>query len=608
MGSSVTTSIIAVWPIRLLLVLVCWALCGSGSCFCAAQQQAAVQITGDDTILNPREDDDDDSAISFSKLGEFLDRSVFGQKNSEDPFSKLATKTAGNGGGGGNLVLDAISDFVKGFATATGDDNDVGGNKATPGDQNGNAMDLSDHFLSNLVASLTAHGENGAAKSNQPSVNEMIDLFWNATLRVRDQLERTFKETTAGYDLNPVKLYYHMLQEESRKDPVYKRREHAFLPTVPESAVLPMADGLFLSQLAYVNDCSHVTKHLKAFHNDSWALVNCTVIGKPSQPAHYLAIRRVADPLPWNQPRNLWERLAKALTDETGSKNVLEVALVIRGSKELADLMSDGLLEPVNYHGGKAHDGILQSAIWIRESYTPFLEQLLQITGRSKIRLWLVGHSLGAGTAALACMEFNEHNSNGAIDAYSIGFGTPAVVSEELSEKAKSKVTTVVNDADCVPRMSGATLVNAWLKASACESWVEEAKHDVRQLRLVANVNFPFPDLANKILSGALDWLDSIQKEELAGAQKSGKTRPRRMIPVLVPPGECVHLFRDGTGWQAAYVPCSSFFDEIESVRHMINDHLIPTGYYQGLLGYIRGIKNDLNWKFEPDLLKLPVA
>jgi hypothetical protein len=96
----------------------------------------------------------------------------------------------------------------------------------------------------------------------------------------------------------------------------------------------------------------------------------------------------------------------------------------------------------------------------------------------------------GAGSAALACLEFNRPVSNSTrkatnatfsvngaishlngtnesvplIDAYALGFGTPAILSQEISEQSRSKVTTVINDADCVPRMSGATMVNMWLE------------------------------------------------------------------------------------------------------------------------------------------------
>ena len=49
-----------------------------------------------------------------------------------------------------------------------------------------------------------------------------------------------------------------------------------------------------------------------------------------------------------------------------------------------------------------------------------------------------------------------------AVNAIHFFTGTPAVLSPELSFKYRNAITTVVADADCVPRMSGQTLVNAW--------------------------------------------------------------------------------------------------------------------------------------------------
>ena len=72
--------------------------------------------------------------------------------------------------------------------------------------------------------------------------------------------------------------------------------------------------------------------------------------------------------------------------------------------------------------------------------------------------MWKIKNTT-AGAAAIACIEFNEEHGD-KIDADCIGFGCPALLSLELSEKWKPKITTVVNDADMVVRMSGATVAN----------------------------------------------------------------------------------------------------------------------------------------------------
>jgi hypothetical protein len=50
---------------------------------------------------------------------------------------------------------------------------------------------------------------------------------------------------------NPVQLYYYMLKEELKYDPVFKRRQHDFIKEGSENMALQLANGLYLSQLAY---------------------------------------------------------------------------------------------------------------------------------------------------------------------------------------------------------------------------------------------------------------------------------------------------------------------------------------------------------------------
>jgi Lipase (class 3) len=536
-------------------------------------QETAEVITADGTTANDGEHMD---KFDFSNFAAFLKNSVFGQAESDDPFSKLVKKPSD--------TFATLAQFIQSQSSVT-DETDR------------------DEFLTTLVGSATPMHQ-----QQRIPFQQMVDLFWNTTKQVREQLELTFNGTVNVAKLNPLQAYYYMLQQEAAKNSVYKRRQHAWMTALPEAVTVPMTDGLFLSQLAYANTCDDITTNLKKFHNNSWALLNCSVTGVPSRPAHFMAIRRVSDPLK-DQPENLWERIMKGVNEE--KNNLLEAVLVVRGTKQVADMMSDAMLEPADYRGGKAHDGILQSAIWLHETYKDFLENLLQVTGHSTLKLWLVGHSLGAGTAALACMEFNRQGgANGTtIDASALGFGTPAVVSLELSEAARSTITTVIDDDDCVPRMSGATLVNAWLNASASDSWIDESQADIRQLMAVMKEKLPFPDLTDKVMSGLLEWVAAVGEKTKAEQQDDSATKrkPTPVPQVLFPPGECVHLYRDGTGWQGVYMPCS-YFDEIEAVLHMVSDHLIPSGYYRGLLGYIRGLKNDMNWRFEPDLIDLPVS
>lgn len=209
-----------------------------------------------------------------------------------------------------------------------------------------------------------------------------------------------------------------------------------------------------------------------------------------------------------------------------------------------------------------------------------------------------------AGTAALASLEFNDQDCD-AVEAHSLGFGTPAVVSKNLSESLQQSVTTVIHDADAVPRMSGATLANAWLRIVRY-NWTDDALEDLQQLLNFIQENVPSmvagvlltDDTKEKIVKWFTSFL--ISQNNLPYIESSG------FEPVLFPPGECIHVYRDGVQWQGNVMPCHRF-SELEVVRHLIDDHLIPNGYYVGLLNFLRGAKKDWNWQFAHDLTRLPV-
>jgi hypothetical protein len=108
----------------------------------------------------------------------------------------------------------------------------------------------------------------------------------------------------------------------------------------------------------------------------------------PSMPSHFLLIHKN---IPWSEG---YERTVLPWMD---TKNELQITLVVRGTKHLSDVIADTLLELTDYRSGKAHSGILASGKALVERYTPKLKELLKHSGRDHIRLYIVGHSLGAG-------------------------------------------------------------------------------------------------------------------------------------------------------------------------------------------------------------------
>jgi hypothetical protein len=79
------------------------------------------------------------------------------------------------------------------------------------------------------------------------------------------------------------------------------------------------------------------------------------------------------------------------------------------------------------------------------------------------------------------------------------------------------------------------------------------------------------------------------------------KTVPNGIPTEVIPPGTCLHFYRNGLGYSAAYTPCI-FFEEIEYVPSLLDDHCCDTGYHRALLTTLRDLKNDLNAVFANEL------
>lgn len=184
------------------------------------------------------------------------------------------------------------------------------------------------------------------------------------------------------------------------------------------------------------------------------------------------------------------------------------------------------------------------------------------------------------GAASIACIEFNKHDK---IDATCIGFGCPALLSLELSNAWKDKITTVICDADCVPRMSKATISNLILDVMS-NDWTDQAVVDVRELFNVIQENTPIKIPQDKIQE-TLDWVTTYLQTQLK--PEMDKISKDRSTVQLFPPGKCIHMFRDGQGVSLRYTPCD-FFRDFDVCFTMVDDHLVSTGYNRLFHEFVR--------------------
>mmetsp|Transcript_26370 Transcript_26370/g.39952 ORF Transcript_26370/g.39952 Transcript_26370/m.39952 type:complete len:575 (-) Transcript_26370:162-1886(-) len=366
---------------------------------------------------------------------------------------------------------------------------------------------------------------------------------------VAKSLEKSFGTLDISR-LFPSSLFYYFEREDEVKNPSWKRRMHRFHSGIDVSQISLLYELLYLANLSYADNVEEI---LKGCQNakQPLELVYCDIKGDAKKPGHFVAL---------SKDQSIWS-------------SELRVVIVVRGTKTLADVMTDCIVDAVPYRGGKAHSGILESGLYLFNKHKNLLKNLKDLAKKRKIRLTLVGHSLGAGSATIAGLEFNDLNY---IQAEVVGFGCPSLLSPDLSEQVKDVVTTVIADNDMVPRMSAASVTNVLLDIME-HDWTQYARRDMLQaLNEVVEI---FPSLKSDIENGRVTRSLDYMLENYVKPTIKEKTC-ERVKPELSPPGSCVHLYRDGSGISASIAP-ATFFQEIDVDRRMIDDHLIPGGYSQ---------------------------
>lgn len=418
-------------------------------------------------------------------------------------------------------------------------------------------------------------------------------------------------------------MHYYLEHQDSIKTPSWKRRRHRFQPSVEVMKVNELNEALILSELSYADSVEDVRVGLGQLYNESdrsksskekmdkpqWELLFCDTQSKPNQPSHFLAIQKNASQY-----------------DDT-----LHVLMVVRGTKSMSDLITDAMMEATDYEyngvQGKAHIGMVRSGEYLVARHKKLLSTLLNLSNKRKLDITLVGHSLGAGAATIAAMNMNSEKfskdigkdgeASVKVSANVIGFGCPAILSQNLSLLTKNFVTTVIADADVIPRMSGATLVNLLLDLRQFE-YQEQAERDVEQAlrelqgRLTDSSSTPVgsrqsnkgvlsidEDAIQKVMGYVHRGIEKVSGEgEVSESSSTKEAAVEKMVPCLFPPGCCIHFYRDGSGIDGTYVPCT-FFDEIDVARTMVDDHLISSGYRKIFLNMMRDFHKDDHFSFD---------
>ena len=436
--------------------------------------------------------------------------------------------------------------------------------------------EISHQDFTNMIQTAQNYQKQGDVQETKSTL-ELLQLLKSKQAEVQSHISNSLGqslplELIQGFD--PASIIYYLEKQDETKNPSWKRRKHRFRKGVDTDVVRDLNQALHLANISYLDSVEQVKSQLGVWTKNEWELVYAQMESLPEQPSHFLAIKK-------GQSR--WS-------------SQLEVLMVVRGTKTVPDMLTDALLDDEDYRDGKAHAGILRSGKYLVEKHEGLLEHLRELAKKKKIKLTLIGHSLGAGAASIAGMEFREKDN---IEVQVIGFGCPAILSQELSESTKEYITTVIGDDDVVPRLNAETIANLHLDLMDYD-WTSYAYRDIEDALMEVQKNLGFFGIDKKDVKSLLRIVDkAMNKYVKPNTRKNQKLiRGKRLEPILFPPGNCIHFYRDGVSISGSYVPCT-FFNEIDVKRTMVNDHLISLGYRKIFLELMRNYMQDDHFSFE---------
>lgn len=567
------------WSAAALILALALIYAIAASDMAAAAAESLAQSCPDSAVESCSAEDDTPlktEAVTFDAFGAWFDGAIEGARQDAKKLLQdiVAPKQEEN------QVLKSMIDGAKRGLTDLFDD----GGTNEKGQQSPNSLEGVFGLLASLGRAAAKAGTgsedsvlhlverakeiaDGQSEYEARTLRQTLELFRAAFAAVHQSVQSSFGDLDL-LKFNVFSFLYYLEVEDTRRTPSWKRRTHRFFRSVLVDEAVALHESLYLAELPYVDTVDEVRNGLRG---SDWELVYASMEGLPAEPGHFLALKK----------------------RQSEKSKYLEVLLSVRGTKEVGDLLSDAFLIAESYRGGKAHVGVRLAGKYLVAKHTPLLRQLLELSGKSKIKLSLVGHSLGAGAAAIATIEFNDLDF---IEASSIGFGCPALLTKELADR--DDIVTVVSDADVVPRMSGATVRNAILDVMALD-WADLAIRDVRQLISMMKENIPMP-ISQELERTVISFVERSLRESIKLAQELIPTE--RLEPMLIPPGKCIHFFRDGVSVSARHTPCS-YFDSVEISRTLIDDHMTNTGYHKVMLNFVRDSKNDMHFKFAHDSL-----
>ena len=237
--------------------------------------------------------------------------------------------------------------------------------------------DKGEGVIDNLLRKVRSSSSRSSYEDDERSYNDLLRIINEH----RQSIGATLRETFSPVDFSkllPTSLFYYLELEDARKNPSWKRMMHRFHPSVDIEKVEELNEQLYLAKQSYCDTVEEVRDGLESAQ-EPLELVFCDTKSFLGRPAHYIAIKK-------EQPQDI---------------DYLDVLIVVRGTKSFTDIVTDGLLAPEDYRGGKVHAGFLRSGKYLVETHIDLLRKIRKMTEKERIKVTLLGHSLGAGAARL---------------------------------------------------------------------------------------------------------------------------------------------------------------------------------------------------------------
>jgi len=242
------------------------------------------------------------------------------------------------------------------------------------------------------------------------------------------------------------------------------------------------------------------------------------------------------------------------------------IVLAIRGTLSFEDMISDVCITPESLEGigeefgfdgtGEyCHSGMLAGAKWIFDDLKKHNRLDEAMEANPDFGLRIIGHSLGAGVAAMLGRLLRKQFPS----LYCLCFSPPGCVfSERTAKESRDYVCSYVLHDDIVPRLSYASLANLRNELIEMIARIKVPKHAVFDVDWVPWNETSLQSLPEKLLHGKEEIPESqfFSDFDAFKARQSQRQEEREMANInMTVPGRILHMVRTSTKLNS--VPCS---------------------------------------------------